>query len=344
MKPRKFVLLLGVLIAGLVLSIVGGLAFGSTTLPVGDVYSVLGRQLFNLSTTGEETTRLIVWELRLPRVLLATLVGGGLAIVGVAMQALVRNPLAEPYILGISSGAAAGVSLFYLGFLPAVIAEQLSLPLAAFLGGLLSISVVYLVARKGPNLSVARLLLAGVAMAALMGAVSSFVTFASPNVEKLRSVLFLLLGSLSGARWEIMATPAVVTLAGLVFLITLARPLDTMLLGEEPAESLGIPVETLKRMLIVFAALVTGTLVAYSGTIGFVGLIIPHAMRSLLGVPHGRLVPVSFLAGGIFVIWADILARLLIPGQELPVGIITALCGVPFFLWLLHRRPYAFGG
>ncbi len=340
---RNFLPLLVALLAALAISIGAGLALGSADLPLTDVYAVLWHKLFGGAQAVEETTRLIVWRLRMPRVVLASLVGGGLAVVGVAMQALVRNPLAEPYVLGISSGAAAGVSLFYLGFVPPLVAQYLSLPLAAFLGGLLSISIVYLVARRGPTMSVARLLLAGVAMAALMGAVSSFVVFASPNVEKMRSVLFLLLGSLNGARWEILAAPAIVTCGGLVFLLAMARPLDAMLLGEEPAESLGMPVETLKRLLIVFSALVTGTLVAYSGTIGFVGLIVPHAIRSFIGVPHGRLVPLGFLGGAVFVIWADIAARMILPGQELPVGIITALCGVPFFLWILHRRPYAFG-
>ena len=341
---RSFLFVLASLLVLLAVTLATGVALGTTHLPLTDVYETLWHGVVGGKADVDVTTRMIVWRLRLPRVLLGAVVGGGLAIIGVAMQALVRNPLAEPYILGISSGAAAGVSLFYLGFLPPLLARYLSLPLAAFVGGLASISVVYLVARQGPRLSVTRLLLAGVAMAALMGAVSSFVTFASPNAEKLRSVLFLLLGSLSGARWETLTAPALASVGGLILLLALARPLDALLLGEEPAHSLGMPVGSLKRLLIVLSALVTGTLVAYSGTIGFVGLIIPHAMRSLLGVPHRRLVPVCFLAGGIFVIWADLLARMMLPGQELPVGIITALCGVPFFLWLLHRRPYAFGG
>jgi iron complex transport system permease protein len=307
------------------------------------VYRVLGRHLIGVGAPVDPIVDRIVWQLRLPRALLACLVGGGLSIIGVAMQTLVRNPLAEPYILGISSGASAGASFFYLGFLPPLLSKTLTMPLAAFLGGLASIAIVYLVARDGPRVSVARLLLAGVAMSALMASLTSFVTFSSPEPDKLRAVLFWLLGSLNGTRWEQLPLPALTTGLGLGTLLLLARPLDAMLVGEEPAQSLGMPVEALKRGLIVLAALVTGTLVAVSGAIGFVGLIVPHAVRLLVGVPHRRLVPLSFLAGAIFLCWADLAARTILPAQELPVGVLTALCGVPFFLVLLRRRAYHFG-
>jgi iron complex transport system permease protein len=298
---------------------------------------VLAYRLVGLGDAPTPTLDRIVWRLRLPRAVLACLVGGGLSIIGVAMQTLVRNPLAEPYILGISGGATAGASLFYLGFLPPLVSKTLTMPVAAFAGGLASITVVYLVARTGSRLNVARLLLAGVAMSALMASVTSFVTFSSPEPDKLRAVLFWLLGSLSGARWEIVPIPAVTAFLGLGLMMVVARPLDAMLVGEEPAQGLGIPVEALKRGLIVLAALVTGTLVATSGAIGFVGLIVPHAVRMLVGVPHRRLVPLSFGLGAVFLCWADVAARTILPGQELPVGILTALCGVPFFLALLRR-------
>lgn len=339
---KRAVVTSGLLLGLLVLSIGAGVALGSERIPLSSVYRVLGGRL-GFADAPELTTSLIVWNLRLPRVILAIIVGGGLSVMGVIMQTLVRNPLAEPYILGISSGASAGVSLFYLGLLPPLLAEVLTIPLAAFLGGLISINIVYLVARSRQGLSVARLLLAGVAMSALMGALSSFITFASPNPDKLRTVLFLLMGSLSGTRWDMLVLPSVVTLSTTILLIGLARPLDALLVGEEPAHSLGVPVEMVKRILIGIAALVTGTLVAVSGTIGFVGLIVPHAVRSLVGVTHRRLLPVSFIAGGLFLLWADLAARLLLPAQELPVGILTALCGVPFFLVLLRRRAYQFG-
>jgi iron complex transport system permease protein len=331
------------LVGLLVLTVGVTIAIGSTAIGWTAVYRVLGHHLLGVGGPIDPVTDRIVWHLRLPRALLAGLVGGGLAIVGVAMQTLVRNPLAEPYILGISSGASAGASLFYLGFLPPLLSKTLTMPAAAFLGGLATMTLVYLVAQDGPRVSVARLLLAGVAMSSLMGALTSFVTFSSPEPDKLRAVLFWLLGSLNGTRWAQLPIPAFATFLGLGTLLVLARPLDAMLVGEESAQSLGMPVETLKRVLIVLAALVTGTLVAVSGAIGFVGLIIPHAVRLLIGVPHRRLVPVSFLAGALFLCWADLAARTLLPAQELPVGILTALCGVPFFLVLLRRRSYHFG-
>ncbi|QXD17286.1 iron ABC transporter permease [Rhodocaloribacter litoris] len=332
------------LVALIVLSVGVAVSFGSEPVSLADVYGVLRHRLtFGGGPAPEPVVEQIVWHLRLPRVLLAMVVGGGLAVIGVAMQALVRNPLAEPYILGISSGASAGASLFYLGFLPPVLSRALTMPLAAFLGGWLSITVVYLVARTGSRVSVARLLLAGVAMSALMASITSFVTLVSPDPNRLRAVLFWLLGSLSGAHWTMLPFPAAAALLGLLVMTALARPLDALLTGEEPARSLGIPVETIKRLLILLAALVTGTLVAASGAIGFVGLIVPHAVRTLVGVAHRRVVPLSFLAGALFLLWADLAARAILPAQDFPVGIITALTGVPFFLALLRRSTYRFG-
>jgi iron complex transport system permease protein len=332
---------------GLVAALLGTVGMtvsvGSAAVGWADAYRVLAHHFLGTEAAVDPVVDRIVWQLRLPRAMLACIVGGGLSIIGVAMQTLVRNPLAEPYILGISSGASAGASFFYLGFLPPLLSKALTMPLAAFLGGLASITLVYLVARDGPRVSVARLLLAGVAMSALMASLTSFVTFSSPEPDKLRAVLFWLLGSLNGARWTELPLPAATTALGLVVLLGLARPLDAMLVGEEPAQSLGMPVERIKKGLIGLAALVTGTLVAVSGAIGFVGLIIPHAVRLLVGVPHRRLVPLSFLTGAIFLCWADLAARTILPAQEVPVGILTALCGVPFFLVLLRRRNYHFG-
>lgn len=330
------------LVAALVISIVAGVAFGSQDIAMADVIGAVVARIGLSKGLISETTSRIVWDLRLPRVILAVVVGGGLSIIGVAMQALVRNPLAEPYILGISGGAAAGASLFYLGFLPPLLSKAFSMPLAAFAGGFLSISIVYLVAKSESTISVARLLLAGVAMSALMGALTALVTFASPEPNKLRAILFWLQGSLSGTRWSLVMLPAVVSGFGVLVLMAVSRPLDAMLLGEEAAFSLGVPTELIKRVLIVLAALVTGSLVASSGAIGFVGLIVPHVVRFFTGVTHRQLIPASFLLGGIFLIWADVVARVLIPAQELPVGAVTALCGVPFFLFLLRRKQYRF--
>jgi iron complex transport system permease protein len=334
---RAGVVALG-LLALAALSLAVGASVGTAAVAPGEVLRAVAHRLtLGAVAPPEAAADAIVWRLRLPRAVLALVVGGGLAVIGVAMQALVRNPLAEPYLLGISSGATAGASLFYLGLVPPLVSRTLTLPVAAFAGGLASIVVVVLVAQRGGRLSVARLLLAGVAMSALMASVTSFVTFASPEPNKLRAVLFWLLGSLAGTRWAEVPLPATVAVLGTLALTAAARPLDALLTGEEAARHLGIPVEGLKRALIGLAALVTGTLVAVSGAIGFVGLIVPHAVRLVAGVTHRRLVPLSFATGGLFLLWADVAARTLLPSQELPVGIVTALCGVPFFLALLRR-------
>ncbi|MEM8600612.1 MAG: iron ABC transporter permease [Bacteroidota bacterium] len=313
-----------------------GLLFGSVRLAPGVVLDALVARVTG-SPPSDPTASTIVWSLRLPRVLLAFAVGGGLAVVGVGMQALVRNPLAEPYLLGVSSGASAGASLFYLGFLPPVFSTALSLPLAAFVGALVAMGLVVLVAREGGYLPTARLLLAGVALSALFAAVTAFVTFASPDANRMRAVLFWLLGSFSGAQWDTLWLPLAAALVGTALLWVTARPLDALLTGEDAARALGVPVEGIKWGLIVWSALVTGVLVAAAGVVGFVGLIVPHAVRFVVGVSHQHVIPVAFLAGGTFLIVADLAARTLLEFQELPVGVLTALCGVPFFLWLLRR-------
>ncbi len=327
---RRPALVALVLALATALAVVASVAWGSADLGPARVWAAL-------VGGGTEAERTIVWSLRLPRAVLALSVGGGLAVVGVAMQALVRNPLAEPYILGASSGASAGAALFFLGFLPAVVSKTVSMPVAAVAGAWLAVAAVFAVARRGPTLSTTRLLLAGVAMSALLGSVTAFVTYASPEPDKLRAVLFWLLGSLTRARWDRVAGPVVVSLGSLGVLWALARPLDLLSTGEEAAAALGVPVERLKRGLVALAAVATGVLVASSGVIGFVGLIVPHAVRLTAGAPHRRLVPLAFAGGALFLLLADLAARTILPGQEVPVGVLTAICGVPFFLALLRR-------
>jgi iron complex transport system permease protein len=338
---RRLVIL-SLLALALVATVVSALAVGSEFVSLEEAWRVLVAGA-GVGGPADPTVERIVWSLRMPRVLLALVTGGGLAMVGVAMQTPVRNPLAEPYILGISGGASAGAALFYLGFLPPLLSRALSMPVAAFVGGLLAISLVYFVARKHGSVSITRLLLAGVAVSALMASITAFVTFASPDPQRLRAVLFWLLGSFAGTRWEMLMLPSVVTFGGLILLMLLQRPLDALLTGEEAAFNLGVPVEWLKKTLIVVAALVTGVLVSAVGVIGFVGLIVPHAVRFVVGVNHGRLLPVSFAVGAIFMVWADLAARALFPSLELPVGVVTAICGVPFFLVLLRRHEVVVG-
>lgn len=323
------------LAAVLALAAGAALLWGTSSMGPARVWEVL-------TGGGSVTDRQILWALRAPRVALGVAVGGGLSVIGVAMQALVRNPLAEPYIVGASSGASAGAALFFLGFLPPVISKAVSMPVAAIAGAWLAVTIVFLIARSGPVLSTGRLLLAGVAMSALLGSVTAFVTYASPEPDKLRAVLFWLLGSLTRSNWTNVLMPLAVAVASALALWALARPLDLLTTGEEPAAALGVPVERLKRILLALSAISTGVLVASAGVIGFIGLIVPHAVRILVGASHRRLVPFAFLGGAAFLVLADLAARTLIDGQEIPVGVLTAICGVPFFLVLLRKAGRAF--
>ena len=232
-------LIAGTLVLLVIPTFGAGIAFGSADITFADAIRVLWMHLAPTSSIrADPIVDKIVWELRFPRVVLAFVVGGGLSIVGVAMQTLVRNPLAEPYILGISSGASAGASLFYLGFLPPVISLALTLPLAAFLGGLLTMLLVYVIASRGSYIEITRLLLAGVALSAFMGAISTLATFASPELEKMKTIMFWLLGSFAGSRWDAILLPFVVCAGCTGLMMAFARPLDAMLLGElRPRES-----------------------------------------------------------------------------------------------------------
>ncbi len=329
MSVRPAVLAAAVGVAA-VAACVAALVWGSADLGAARVWAALVGH-------GDATATTIVWRLRMPRVVLAAVVGGGLAVVGVAMQALVRNPLADPYLLGASSGASAGASLFFLGFLPPLLSRALTMPLAAVAGSWVAVAAVVALSRRGGALAPARLLLTGVAVAALLGSVTSFVTFASPEPDKLRAVLFWLLGSFAAATWSAVWVPLGASLGALAILWALARPLDLLTTGEEQAAALGVPVERLKQTLILVTAVATGAAVASAGVVGFVGLVVPHAVRMTVGAGHRRLVPLAFAAGAVFLVVADLAARTLLGGQEVPVGVLTALCGVPFFLLLLRR-------
>ena len=325
------VVALGIVVA--LAAVAASVVWGSADLGPARVWAALvGR--------GDTVAETIVWRLRMPRVVLAASVGGGLAVVGVAMQALVRNPLADPYLLGASSGASAGASLFYLGFLPAVVSRGLTMPAAAVAGAWLAVAAVVAVSRRGGALAPGRLLLTGVAVSALLGSVTAFVTFASPDPDRLRAVLFWLLGSFAGATWSAVWIPLGASVLAAIALWGLARPLDLLTTGEEPAEALGVPVERLKHVLIGITAVATGAAVAAAGVVGFVGLVVPHAVRMAAGAGHRRLVPLAFAAGAVFLVLADLAARTVLAGQEVPVGVLTALCGVPFFLALMRKTGF----
>ncbi|KKB36843.1 Vitamin B12 ABC transporter, permease component BtuC [Bacillus thermotolerans] len=285
----------------------------------------------------------IVWNLRFPRVLLAIIAGAGLAVIGTAIQALVRNSLADPYILGVSSGASVGATLVIL-FGAFSIFGPYALVAAAFLGSLLSMILVFFLAQVGGKISTVRLLLAGIAVSMILSAVTSFIVISAPQEEGIKTAMFWMMGSLSGAKWTFIPIPAAVTLIGFLFLWSQYRSLNILLMGEEAAVTLGIRLEHFRKLLIVVTALLTGVLVSVCGSIGFVGLMVPHIVRLVMGSDHRTVLPISALVGAIFLVWADICARTVISPEEMPIGIVTALCGGPFFLWLLRRSAYSFGG
>ncbi len=316
----------------LVLAVVGAsclsIRFGAASLGTLEVIDAL-------LGGGSPTDRFIVRELRLPRTLLGILVGGGLALAGGVFQALLRNPLAEPYILGISGGSAAGaVLLLSLGW---VTATSWALPLGAFAGAGLAILLVFGVALSADRrLDVRVLLLAGVVVGAFFSACIAVILTLS-DAPTVRSAVLWMMGSLSGASWRSVGVVASYTLPTALVLVALARPLNLMAIGEETASHLGTEVERVKRIAYAVASLIAAAGVAFSGIIGFVGLIVPHAVRLVVGSDHRQLLPLSFLAGATFLVLADLLARLVLAPVEIPVGAITALLGVPFFLLLLRR-------
>jgi len=285
-------------------------------------------------TIGEAT---IILQIRLPRIILGVLVGAALSIAGTTMQGLFKNPMADPYIVGISSGAALGaISTIVFGL---TIFGMYTIPLMAFIGAAAAIFLVYNIASVRRKLPVSTLLLAGIAVTLFLSAIISLMMYISG--EKLHGIVFWLMGGLWGRNWNhvMMAFPFI--FLGAIIIYIFARDLNVMLLGEEPAQHLGIEVETLKKIIILSTSLITAAAVSVSGIIGFVGLIIPHAMRILVGPDHRILLPSSALVGGIFLVWADTLARTIISPIELPVGIITALFGAPFFIYLLRTRKRA---
>ncbi|GGP47112.1 FecCD family ABC transporter permease [Saccharothrix coeruleofusca] len=330
-----------ILTALLALSLVCGVALGPVRIPLPDVLALLRAAVvgdtIDVSQAGAYR---IVWDIRLPRVLLAAVVGAGLSTVGVAVQALVRNPLADPYVLGISSGASVGATAVAAFGLFASLGIY-ALSTAAFLSALAAMALVYLVAR---SLTPLRLVLTGTAMAYGFSAIAMLLVFQAPRGEAARSAMFWLLGSLGGVTWAALPVAAVTTAAGIAFLLGKARVLNALAMGDEAATTLGVDVTRLRRGLFVVTAAMTGVLVAVSGAVGFVGLVLPHVVRLLVGADHRRVLVVAPLAGACFLVWVDVAARLLAAPEELPLGVITAALGVPCFVLLMRRRGYVFGG
>ncbi|MEV5884725.1 iron ABC transporter permease [Streptomyces sp. NPDC052020] len=325
------------LTALLLLSATAGLTIGSVHVPPGQVWGIVTHALGAgwAEPDWPRARETIVLDVRAPRVLLGAVTGAGLAVVGTTLQALLRNPLAEPYLLGVSSGASLGaVAVIVFGV---TVFGPVSLPVAAFLGALGALLLVYATARTGGRITSARLVLSGVAIAAVLTALLDLLLLTTDHGNEARAVLAWTLGGLGGVNWGTLWLPSAALLAGIGVLMVQARNLNLLLAGEEAATTMGLDVGRFRARMFVLLSLVTGVLVAAAGPIGFVGLMLPHIVRLVVGGDHRRVLPTAALGGAVFLVWADIAARTVAAPMEIPVGVLTALCGGPFFLWLMRR-------
>ncbi|MDO5103321.1 MAG: iron ABC transporter permease [Lautropia sp.] len=326
----------------LTVAIVLGTAIGETSIPVGTVHDVLSNHLFGTPHPVEPLDDGIVWNYRFTRAIVAAACGAGLAVSGVVLQTLLRNALADPYLLGISAGASTGAVLVTVAGLGA---GAVSMSAGAFLGALTAFALVSLLAQAAGGGGLrhgGQIVLAGIAGSQLFNALTSLIITTSGSAEQARGILFWLLGNLSGVRWEAVGLTTSVAAIGVSLCCLHARALDAFLFGTESAASMGIPVRRTQTVLLLTAALITAVMVSVVGAIGFVGLVIPHITRMLVGVRHRRLLPASALIGAIFLIAADVLSRTMIQGQVVPIGVVTALVGAPAFaLILLKSRRHA---
>ncbi len=335
-KRMVIVYLAGMLL--LLISVIAACLLGSADITVGTVLAVLRQELLGGSAAGvTDADVYIIWRLRFPRALLAFAVGGGLAVCGAVMQSITRNVMADPYVLGVSSGALAFVSVGYLAG-GAITTTVWFIPTLAFLGSIIALVLVMLVGGFSKDTSPARLVLSGTAVSITLNAVAQYCIYNSQTSNKANSIVSWMMGSLAGARWNNILIPIVGCVAGFLVFFLLSRSFDLIALGDETAVSLGTNVTRIKRLSLTVVAVVAGVSVASCGIIGLVGFVVPHIIRFICGTGHRRLLPMSFLAGGIFLIWMDILARTLLAPQEVPVGIFTALCGGPYFIWILRKR------
>ncbi|MDT0202187.1 iron ABC transporter permease [Nocardioides sp. AE5] len=325
----------------LLVSLPAGTMFGPTHISFADVVDVWQARITG-GADGSVEDR-IVWNIRAPRVILAAIVGGGLAVAGTIVQTLVRNPLADPYLLGVSAGASVGATaVITLGVLAA--AGTWAISAGAMIGAVLAAIAVFGITLSQGGLTPLRLVLTGTVLASAFSAMASYLVFRSAEPQMAQGVLFWLLGSLARASWEQLLLPLVVLVAVLVPLVLIRGWLDGLLTGADVAEGLGVPVARLRIVLFVSQAVLVGVMVAVSGAIGFVGLIIPHVARLLVGPLHGRLLPVAAVLGALFLVWVDVAARVLAPPQDIPLSVVTGIVGAPVFLVLLGRRRYRFGG
>jgi iron complex transport system permease protein len=335
---RHTVFWVGGLLALLVATLPVATGLGPVAIAPGTVAEIVGHHVLGWPHTvsWSDSDDSIVWLVRTPRVLLGAIVGAALAVTGMALQAMVRNVLADPYLLGVTSGASTGAAASILFGVGAGVGAS-SLTSSAFVGAMVATGAVFLLARVGGRVTSIRLLLAGVAVGYILSAATSFLIFASDTPEGARAVLFWLLGSLGQARWSSVTVAAPIVLASLALLILWGRRFDALAIGDDSAQTLGVSPAGVRTQALLVVALCIGAVVAVSGGIGFVGLIVPHIARVCVGGVHRRVLPVAALLGASFLVMADVVARMAFDPRELPLGIVTAVVGAPMLLILIRR-------
>jgi iron complex transport system permease protein len=340
-RPRRpaervpLTLVLGVCAVLLLVVMTFGVGVGSVALSPAAVWHVVAGHQEN-SVAG-----IIVWQIRLPRVLLAAVVGAALTTAGAVVQVLVRNALADPFLLGVSSGASVGATaVLLLGAFASLGVWAISV--GSILGAMAAMAAVFAVSHSGRGLAPTQLILCGVVMSALFESVTSYLIFRG-NPQATQSVLFWLLGSFGLASWNQLPIPALALVAAMIYLMAKAPALNALAMGTEPAASLGVDVRRLRRNLFIVTSLMAGVAVAVSGIIGFVGLVVPHIVRLMVGSDHRRVLPTGVLFGASFMVLGDLLARTIVSPQEMPIGVITAFIGAPTLIVLIRRRPYLYG-
>lgn len=315
-----------------------GIIIGPTPINLSDVRIALAHNIFGVEApTSASSTNAVIWDIRIPRLILGAAVGAGLAVAGAILQAVVRNALADPYILGINSGASTGAALAILFGVGAGFGEY-ALQGAAFIGALAASAVMFFIARSAGRLTSVRLLMAGIAVGYALSAVTSFLIFASDSAEGSRSVMFWLLGSLGLGRWGLLLLVSVLVVVAVTIVFwSMGRRIDALTVGDDAALTLGENPDRMRVLLVVLTCILVGSVVAMAGSIGFVGLVVPHAARRLVGGSHRHMLPVAALLGASLLIAADIGARTLLAPQEIPIGIVTSLVGAPFLILLVRR-------
>lgn len=344
MVRMKQTSILAILILLLLLSGIAAISLGAVQIPLSQTIVIFLRRLPFLGSISSgsgipNAYETIIFQIRLPRVVLSTLVGAALATAGVILQGLFKNPMADPYVVGVSSGAALGATVSIVFIKGTGLLALYAVPFLAFIGAITAILVVYHLAKMGGIVPISSLLLSGIAVGSFLTAVMTFLM--ATTTRDLHSVIFWLMGGFSARNWRHVSMASPFFAIGLPAALIFSRELNIMLLGEEKAYHLGIEVETVKRLLLVVASLMAASAVAVSGLIGFVGLMIPHIIRLIIGPDHRLLIPAAALAGSTFLVLADMIARTILAPTEIPVGIVTAFFGAPFFIYLLRLKRKA---